>query len=50
MLAERVSHISMSIRRYYGVVTLVSILQVGQAMMRGAISGIRVAVSSGWPL
>ena len=36
VLAESVSHISLSVCRYYGVITLVSILQVGQATERGA--------------
>lgn len=48
MLAEHVSHICLSVCRYYGVVTLVSILQVGQAPACGAASGIWVAVPSGW--
>lgn len=38
-----------SVCRYYGVVTLVSILQVGQATERGAVSGIWAAAApSGW--
>lgn len=36
MLAESVSHIALSVCRYYGVITLVSILQVGQATEHGA--------------
>lgn len=39
-----------SVCRYYGVVTLVSILQVGQATERGAVSGVQAtAAPSGWP-
>lgn len=50
MLAQRVSHVSLSVCRYYGVVTLVSILQVGQATERGAVSRIgALAAPSGWP-
>lgn len=46
---QRISDVSLSICRYYGVVTLVSILQVGQAMDRGATSGIQGAAAElGW--
>lgn len=53
MLPETASHLLLSICRYYGVVTLVSILQVGQGCDQDLGSGcaVRVAVEveqQGW--
>lgn len=48
MLPESASHLVLSVCRYYGVVTLVSILQVGRAATeRGAVSRIWAVAGEG---